>query len=276
MASSGQCVVTVGTYDGVHLGHRRLIAESLAEGARLGLPTLVVTFDRHPAEVLRPERAPKLLTGLSHKLELLGELGVTEPVVLHFDLDRAHESAEDFVTQYLLGELGAVSVLVGANFRFGHRQHGDIALLQELAPQFGFTARGIELLIDDETHTVVSSSAIRAQLAAGAVQEAARLLGRPHEVRGLATPEGLEIPRELCLPAPGAYEGLLGPPEGPFRTCRILVEEREPDTGGLLRLDAPVGGDETAEGTLAARFVARVGGEVATAPALAARPDADR
>jgi riboflavin kinase / FMN adenylyltransferase len=134
--SGGAAVVTIGTYDGVHLGHQRLIAEALAEGRSDGLPVVVVTFDRLPAEVLHPSSSFKLLTGLEHRLELLEATSVDALRVLHFDLDRAAESAESFIADYLVGELGAASIHVGANFRFGHRALGDVELLERLSPRY--------------------------------------------------------------------------------------------------------------------------------------------
>jgi riboflavin kinase / FMN adenylyltransferase len=210
------CVVTVGTYDGVHLGHRRLIAEARAEAAISGLRSVVVTFDRHPAEVLRPEAAPRLLTGLEHKLELLDSTGIDRVVVLHFDEERAAQSAKEFVEDFLVGVLGARSVLVGSNFRFGHRQQGDIALLESLGPRLGFTARGMDLVTEDATESVVSSARIRALVAAGELGAAGRLLGRPHEVRGelAAVDEAgatVAISPSLLLPPPGAYTVRFGP-----------------------------------------------------------------
>ncbi|HVB05759.1 MAG TPA: adenylyltransferase/cytidyltransferase family protein [Acidimicrobiales bacterium] len=265
MADASGCVVTVGTYDGVHLGHRRLLAEAMEEGRRRSLPTVVVTFDRHPTEVLRPDRAPRLLTGLDHKLELLAATGVDEVEVLHFDLERAHESAEDFVLGDLVGRLGARAVLVGTNFRFGHRQRGDVALLEELASRHDFAARGIELYIDDETRTVVSSSVIRAHLAAGAVGEAARLLGRPHEVRGHLAAGRLALDGPLALPGSGRFPVLVGPPGGDAEPALATVTAPEE-----LFLLSPAGGPLALSGRLAVRFTGRREDEPATGAAHAA------
>src|SRR3954447_1251663 len=120
----GGAVVTIGAYDGVHLGHRALIGWVSTMANELGCASAVVTFDRHPATVVRPDSAPRLLTDLDQKLELLGELGVDYTLVLHFDEARSKESAEDFVETVLIGCLRARAVVVGHDFKFGHGRRG--------------------------------------------------------------------------------------------------------------------------------------------------------
>jgi riboflavin kinase/FMN adenylyltransferase len=184
--------VTIGTYDGVHLGHRRLLARLRAEADVLGVPSVVVTFDRHPATVIRPESAPLLLTDTEQKLELLAACGVDLTVVVPFDAGRADESAEDFVDRVLLGMLGAKVIVVGADFHFGHGRKGDIALLRTLGAIRGFAVVGVALAGADAARggtvdggaAAVSSTRIRALVAGGDVSAAAGLLARPHEVRG--------------------------------------------------------------------------------------------
>lgn len=228
----GASIVTIGTYDGVHLGHQRLIAEALSEGRQVGLPVVVVTFDRLPAEVLHPASSLKLLTGLEHRLELLEATKVDALRVLHFDLARAAESAESFIEGYVVGELGAVSIYVGANFRFGHRATGDIDLLERLAARYGYRAHGVELVVDDATQLVVSSSRIRELVATGELAQAARLLGRPHEVRGSLVPDrrGVVVPGAFALPPAGRYLVEVGTPREPGvrSTARILVAGGSP------------------------------------------------
>ena len=229
-ASRGTSIVTIGTYDGVHLGHQRLIAEALSEAREVGLPVVVVTFDRLPAEVLHPSSSFKLLTGLEHRLELLEATKVDAIRVLHFDLERAAESAESFIEEYVVGELGAASIYVGANFRFGHRAMGDIDLLERLAGRFGFSAHGVELVVDAATNLVVSSSQIRELVASGELAQAARLLGRPHEVRGSLVPDrrGVVVPGAFALPPAGRYPVEVGAPReiGVSSTARILSSGR--------------------------------------------------
>ena len=212
-------VVTIGAYDGVHLGHRALIGRVVAMAGELGAAAAVVTFDRHPATVVRPASAPKLLTDLDQKLELLAATGLDRAVVLRFDEERSRESAEEFVEEVLVGCLRARAVVVGHDFHFGHRRRGNVPLLQEMGAELGFDVLGISLVADQAGQEPVSSTRIRQLLAAGDVQAAARLLGRPHEVRGRvergdARGRGLgfptanvAVPPAILLPAEGIYAG---------------------------------------------------------------------
>ncbi len=212
--------VTVGAYDGVHLGHRRVVGElrQLAEGG--GFETVVVTFDRHPATVVRPESAPRTLTDLEQKLELLADCGVDRTLVIPFDRARSDETAEDFVQTILVEALAARLVVVGRDFHFGHDRKGDVALLREMGRSNGFEVRPIELVSDAQGEPPVSSTRIRRLIAEGEVQAAARLLGRAHEVRGpvkhgagrgarlLGFPTAnVGVARHIALPAPGVYAG---------------------------------------------------------------------
>ena len=161
--------VAVGEFDGVHLGHREVIR---------GADT-VLTFDPHPVAVIRPEVAPKLLTSLPVKADLIASLGVQEMVVIPFDADFAAQSPREFIAEVLVGRLNAIEVSIGENFRFGHRAMGDAALLAE---QEAFVTRVVPLVeVDDE---IVSSSHIRGLVVAGEVGVAARFLGAPFELRG--------------------------------------------------------------------------------------------
>jgi len=134
--------VTIGAYDGVHLGHRALLAELQERARARGLVSAVVTFDRHPATVVRPESAPPLLTDLDQKLELLASCGVDRTVVVPFDRSRADETAEDFVGEILVDALGSRLVVVGEDFHFGHGRKGNVALLRELGVHEGFEVDG--------------------------------------------------------------------------------------------------------------------------------------
>jgi riboflavin kinase/FMN adenylyltransferase len=161
--------VAVGTFDGVHLGHREVIR---------GADT-VLTFDPHPATVVHPEAAPRLLTSLERKAELIGRLGAQELVVIPFDAAFAARSAQDFVDDVLVGRLGATHVAVGENFSFGHRAQGTPAML---AADGRFTTTVVRLL--EAGGELVSSTRIRTLIAAGAVEEAGVLLGDPFVVAG--------------------------------------------------------------------------------------------
>jgi len=217
----GGSVVTIGVYDGVHRGHHavlRLVRE-LADAR--GLDAVCVTFDRHPAEVVRPESAPKLLTTPEQKLELLDATGYLDLCfVLRFDRTRSQESAEDFVREVLVRGARARLVVVGADFHFGRGRGGDVALLQRVGAELGFEVIGVGLEAA-EGGTVYSSTRIRELLAAGEVGEAALLLGRPHEVRGVVErgdqrgrelgfpTANVAVPARSCLPADGIYAGTL-------------------------------------------------------------------
>ena len=139
-------VVTIGAFDGVHLGHRRLIERVRRTATDIGAVATIVTFDRHPASVVRPESAPLLLTDLDQKLALLEACGADLTLVVHFDAERAAERAEDFVGEVLVGCLNARAVIVGHDFHFGHNREGDVPLLQRMGAQMGFDVTGIRLL----------------------------------------------------------------------------------------------------------------------------------
>jgi riboflavin kinase/FMN adenylyltransferase len=194
--------VAVGEFDGVHIGHREVIGDS----------DTVLTFEPHPLQVIRPEAAPKLLTSLERKAELLEALGVQELVVIPFDREFARRSAQEFVDDVLIGTLQAQRVSVGENFRFGHRASGDAELLQA---QDAFETRIVPLVeLDDE---LVSSTRVRALVDAGEVDKAARLLGTPFQLRGevvqgdrrgrtLGFPTANVVPDEaLVRPGHGVY-----------------------------------------------------------------------
>jgi riboflavin kinase/FMN adenylyltransferase len=212
-APAGGAAVTVGAYDGVHIGHQRLIARLQEVAAERGLATAVVTFDRHPAFVVRPESAPKLLTDLGTKLELLAATGVDYTVVVRFDDARAQEPAEHFVRTVLVRSLDARVVAVGRDFHFGHDREGNVTFLERVGPELGFEVIPVDLVDEgDGRDGKVSSTRVRACLAQGDVEAAAALLGRPHRVRGTVAVAGdgrvtVDVPPEICLPAPGRYAG---------------------------------------------------------------------
>jgi riboflavin kinase/FMN adenylyltransferase len=234
----GGAVVTIGVYDGVHLGHRALIGRVRAMAAELGASSAVVTFDRHPATVVRPESAPLLLTDLEQRIELLGETGVDYTLVIHFDRERSSESAEDFVREILVGCLGARAVVVGHDFHFGRNRGGNVPMLQEMGAELGFDVLGINLVADGAESEVVSSTRIRALLAAGDVAGAARLLGRPHEVRGVVQhgdargrelgfpTANVAVPGDILLPQDGIYAGWYERPDGSVHPTAMSLGRR--------------------------------------------------
>jgi riboflavin kinase/FMN adenylyltransferase len=228
-------VVTIGAYDGVHLGHQYVIGEVRRLAATLGTASAVVTFDRHPAAIVRPESAPKVLTDLPQKLELLAGAGVDYALVVHFDASRSQESAEDFVTEVLVGQLRARAVVVGEDFHFGHRRRGNVELLASMGAGHGFEVEGLALI---GIQAPVSSTRIRQLVAAGDVEAAAAMLGRNHEVRGrvnrgdgrghqLGFPTAnLEVPGDICLPADGIYAGWYQRPDGTFHPAALSLGRR--------------------------------------------------
>src|SRR6516165_10671742 len=137
-ASTRPCAVTIGAYDGVHVGHRRVIERVRRVAAEQDLASAVVTFDQHPAAVVRPDSAPRPLTDLEQKLELLGETGVEYVLVVRFDQARSEESAEDFVREVLVGCLDTRAVVVGHDFHFGYRRRGNVPMLQDMGAELGF------------------------------------------------------------------------------------------------------------------------------------------
>jgi len=150
----GGSAVTIGAYDGVHLGHRALLGDLSARAEAAGLSTVVVTFDRHPAYVVRPTSAPRQLTTLEQKLELLADCGIDRTLVVPFDATRAEESAEDFVKEVLVDELSARLVVVGEDFHFGPGRKGNVALRREIGATAGFEVDGVSLRSDGGTGSV--------------------------------------------------------------------------------------------------------------------------
>lgn len=249
--------VTIGSFDGVHLGHRRLVGELAAVAAPLDLRSVVVTFDRHPASVVRPGSAPLLLTDLEQKVELLFAAGADDVRVLPFDEVRAAEEAPDFVREVLALGLGARLVMVGTDFHFGHGRRGNVALLREMGLELGFDVIGYELVADPDAEGIVSSTRIRSLLAAGEVEEAARLLGRPHEVRGELVPDPepeLDVPPDIAVPGGGSYRAavVLEASEAPRELAASVVVD---DGRILLR---PVEPEGPWSGRARVRFLARV------------------
>src|SRR3954452_17173044 len=173
--------VTIGAYDGVHRGHRAVIATAQRLAAERALSTAVITFDRHPASVVRPESAPRLLTALEQKLELLAATGLDHAVVLHFDEERSKESAEDFVSEVLVGCLNTKLIVVGEDFHFGRHRRGNVELLRAVGAELGFEVQPLRLVdVDGEPAPDegerVSSTAIRQALGVGDLVRANHML----------------------------------------------------------------------------------------------------
>jgi riboflavin kinase/FMN adenylyltransferase len=236
--------VTIGAYDGVHLGHRAVISEVRRRAAARGMRSAVVTFDRHPAAVVRPESAPKLLTDLDQKLELLAGTGIDYCLVVTFDETRSRETADDFVREILAACLNTGVVVVGEDFHFGYQRAGNVARLRVLGAELGFEVEGIDLVDATGERAAdpserVSSTRIRQALAAGRIDEANALLGRPYEVRGVVMPgdrrggpvlgfptANVAVPGEVLLPADGVYAGWYERPDGSVHKSAISLGQR--------------------------------------------------
>jgi riboflavin kinase/FMN adenylyltransferase len=216
-ADLGRTVLVIGNFDGVHRGHQHVVRRARELADRDGLGVVAVTFDPHPMAVLRPEHAPSTLTRLDHRATLLEGAGVDDVFVIAFSREVAAWSPEEFVDRVLVDGLHAAHVVVGANFRFGSRASGDVAMLTEAGRTRGFDVEGLHL---DGGPQVWSSTYVRTCLAAGDVEGAAEALGRPYAVVGTVV-EGDKRGRELgyptanvpvadqAVPADGVYAGWL-------------------------------------------------------------------
>jgi riboflavin kinase/FMN adenylyltransferase len=250
--------VTIGAFDGVHLGHRAVLRLVHDLARARGLASTVLTFDRHPAEVVRIESAPRLLTTAEQKIELLAATGsVDEVVVLPFDDARSKETAEQFVEEFLVGRLRTRLVVVGADFHFGFGRRGDVPLLQRMGADLGFETIGLGLVASPDGREAApgrapySSTRVRNLVASGDVEGAAAILGRPHEVRGtvehgdargreLGFPTAnVAVPERACLPADGVYAGTLVGPDGVERLAACSIGRRPTfyAENGLLLLE---------------------------------------
>ena len=218
-AGWGQSVVTIGVFDGVHRGHQRDLARAVEIGRQLSVPVVVVTFDPHPDEVVRPGSHPDLLNSARRRADLLSAQGVAAVCVLPFTLEFSRMDPDEFVHTVLVERLHAAAVVVGEDFRFGHKAAGDVQVLTKLGEKYDFTVEGLPLLVEDGQ--TISSSSIRQLLDAGDVAGAAHLLGRPHRVEGtvirghqrgrdLGFPTAnLESPAHTAIAADGIYAGWL-------------------------------------------------------------------
>jgi riboflavin kinase/FMN adenylyltransferase len=213
--------VTIGNFDGVHLGHQKIL-QGVLDGARKSvLMSAVLTFYPHPARVLRPAQAPALLETLAQRLDAIEAMGIEAALVIRFDAELARLSPEDFVRRFLVDAMRAQCVLVGANFRFGHHQAGDAKLLADLGGRWNFNAEVIPPLVEDGM--VVSSTAIRNALRDGDVEQASRMLGRPFSLAG-EIKTGTGQGRRLVVPTLNlATEQELLPKDGVYATEAVVA-----------------------------------------------------
>jgi riboflavin kinase/FMN adenylyltransferase len=200
----GRSVVTIGVFDGVHRGHQETIGHAVKQARERDWQSVVVTFDPHPAEVVRPGSHPSVLTEPARQAELIEGLGVDALCVVPFTPEFSRLTPEEFVHDILVARLHAALVVVGENFRFGHRAAGDVPLLAALGRRFGFGVTSPRLVTDDGT--VFSSTYIRACVAAGDVAAATAALGRPHRLEGVVV-RGDERGRQLGFPTANLLHG---------------------------------------------------------------------
>ncbi|MEV4542537.1 riboflavin kinase / FMN adenylyltransferase [Micromonospora echinaurantiaca] len=223
----GRSVVTIGVFDGVHRGHQATIGHAVARARELGVKSVVVTFDPHPAEVVRPGSHPAVLTEPARKAELIEALGVDVLCVVPFTPEFSRLPAEAFVHDVLVEHLHAALVVVGDNFRFGHRAAGDVALLERLGRTFGFGVEAGPLVA--EAGTVFSSTYIRSCVDAGDVGAAAAALGRPHRLEGVVV-RGDQRGRELGFPTANllCHRYAAVPADGVYAARLVRRGQREP------------------------------------------------
>ena len=221
-AGFGPTVAAVGNFDGVHCGHREILAGVIAEARATGAKAVAVTFDPHPEQFLRPDKAPRLITPTAERLRLLAETGIDAALVLKFDEALASLAPREFVEQILVGALGVRSVHEGQNFRFGHGAAAGVEELAAMGAELGFAVRVHEAVCVRGLE--VSSSAIRALVAAGDVRRARWMLGRPFTVLSTQA-RGRGIGTRLLVPTVNlaAYDGLL---PGFRRLCDAAEDRR--------------------------------------------------
>ncbi|HRF74792.1 MAG TPA: bifunctional riboflavin kinase/FAD synthetase [Accumulibacter sp.] len=210
-------VLTIGNFDGVHLGHRALLARLTATAAQVGLPAAVLTFEPHPREFFAPESAPPRLSTLREKLELIADDGVEIAYVCHFNAHFAALSAGEFIERVLVGALRVRHLIVGDDFRFGARRTGDFALLRDAGAHLGFCVEAMDsVTLEGER---ASSSAVRDALQDGRLEHAARLLGRPYSIDGRVV-RGEQIGRQLG-----------------FATANIRIKHERPPLQGVFAVE---------------------------------------
>ncbi|WP_405661839.1 bifunctional riboflavin kinase/FAD synthetase [Streptomyces sp. RK9] len=219
----GRSVVTIGSYDGVHRGHQLIIGRAVARARELGVPAVVVTFDPHPSEVVRPGSHPPLLAPHHRRAELMADLGVDAVLILPFTTEFSKLSPAEFVAKVLVDKLHAKAVVEGPNFRFGHRAAGNVEVLAELGRTYDYEVEVIDLYVSGTAGggQPFSSTLTRRLIAEGDVAGAHEILGRPHRVEGVVV-RGAQRGRELgfptanvetlphtAIPADGVYAGWL-------------------------------------------------------------------
>ena len=244
----GRCVVTIGVFDGVHRGHQLIVGRAVEQARSLGVPSVVLTFDPHPSEVVRPGTHPPMLTGQHAKAQLVEALGADVLCVLPFSAEFSRLGPEEFVHAVLVEHLHAKGVVVGENFRYGHKAAGDVAALAQSGRRFGFSVEGVPLMGSEET--TWSSTYVRSCVLAGDVEGAAAALGRDHRVDGVVV-RGDQRGREMgyptanleplpwsAVPADGVYAGRLVRSGGAELPAAISIGTNPTFAGTVRRVEA--------------------------------------
>jgi riboflavin kinase/FMN adenylyltransferase len=276
-------VVTIGAYDGLHVGHREIIEQVTKKAQADGQKSVLVTFSPHPAQILRPTEAPKLLTDRDQKLRLLESTGIDAVVVIAFDRIRAEEKPEDFVQRVLVDTLNVKRLIVGEDFCFGKDRRGNVELLSKLGTQYGFVVEPSHLVAGHDDVTA-SSTYIRSLVLNGEIAAANIYLGRQHELTGTVVhgdargrtigfpTANVEVPKTMCQPGDGVYAGWYVRPARDGQPERIYPAAINIGRRPTFYVDAPVSlieahvigeSDIDLYGEIATlRFVARLRGEV--------------
>jgi riboflavin kinase/FMN adenylyltransferase len=259
----GPSVVTLGNFDGVHLGHRSVLADVVARTRLRGASAVAVTFEPHPLQVLYPDSAPTPLTGLDHRIELLAETELDATLVMEFTRELASWSPEDFVRRVFAEALSAVEVVVGRDVRFGHRNAGDLTTMRELGSTYGFAVTAMDDLGTSDGASDPSregggehlgrrwsSTWARELIAEGDVAGAARILGRPHRVEGIVV-HGDHRGRELGYPTANLEPHPTGvvPADGVYAGWLVRLDRGPGDIDARLPAAISIGTNPTFDGT---------------------------
>ncbi|WP_295692290.1 bifunctional riboflavin kinase/FAD synthetase [Lapillicoccus sp.] len=243
----GRSVVTLGNFDGVHQGHKAVLARVVEQATSRGVLSVAVTFEPHPLAVLHPDRAPQMLTSVAQRLELLADTGLDAVLVLEFTVEFAQETPEEFVQSVFVDALHAVAVVVGQDTRFGWRNTGNVDTLLALGPGLGFEVLALDDLGEGSRW---SSSMVRGMLDIGDVAGAAAVLGRPHKVAGTVV-HGDHRGRELGYPTANLSqdaEGLV-PADGVYAGWLTRVDRPITALDRVLPAAISIGTNPTFEGT---------------------------
>ncbi|MEO6085255.1 MAG: bifunctional riboflavin kinase/FAD synthetase [Umezawaea sp.] len=275
----GRCVVTIGVFDGVHMGHQALINRAVELAGQRGVPSVLMTFDPHPSEVVRPGSHPAQLTTLRRRSELVELLGVDVFCVLPFTVELSRMPADEFVHEVLVERLHAAAVVVGENFTFGQKAAGNVDLLRHLGQRFGFVTEGADLVTDTESGdnaVTFSSTYIRACIDAGDVTAAAAALGRPHRLEGIVVrgdgrgrelgfpTANLSMARFAAVPADGVYACWFVHSDGRKLPAAVSVGTNPTFSGRERRVEAFVldANEDFYGQRVALDFVTRVRGQL--------------